>query len=165
MLLGTGIGAASASRLFEKRGIRGAGAAILGALLLLLLCFPAFPAFEQIESQAVRLGAIGLMLGGVGFVLGFAFPLGIATVAPTGEWAVQKMWAINGAASIAGSVLAAFIGLTLGSPFVIAAAFVCYAVAVIAGSVAEMKARGASSPGPELAVVAPARSGASAAAR
>ena len=75
------------------------------------------------------------------FVLGFAFPLGVAMAAPTGEWAVQKMWAINGAASIAGSVLAAFIGLTLGSPFVIAAALLCYAIAMIAGTVAEAKAR------------------------
>ena len=55
--------------------------------------------------------------------------------------AVQKMWAINGAASIAGSVLAAFIGLTLGSHFVIAAALLCYAIAMIAGTVAEAKAR------------------------
>jgi nucleoside permease NupC len=53
------------------------------------------------------------------------------------------MWAINGAASIAGSVLAAVIGITLGSQFVIAAALLCYAVAVIAGSVAEVKARDA----------------------
>jgi hypothetical protein len=143
MLLGTGIGAASASKLFAKRGIRAAGAAILVVLVTLLVCFPAFPAFEQIESQAVRLGAVGLMLGGVGFVLGFAFPLGVVMVAPTGEWAVQKMWAINGAASIAGSVLAAVIGITLGSQFVIAAALLCYAVAVFAGSVAEAKARGA----------------------
>jgi hypothetical protein len=143
MLLGTGIGAASTSKLFAKRGIRAAGAAILVVLVGLLVCFPAFPAFEQIESQAVRLGAVGLMLGGVGFVLGFAFPLGVIMVAPTGEWAVQKMWAINGAASIAGSVLAAGIGITLGSQFVIAAALLCYAIAVVAGSVAEAKARGA----------------------
>ena len=143
MLLGTGIGAAWASKLFAKRGIRGAGAAILVVLVALLLFFPAFPAFEQIESQAVRLGAVGLLLGGVGFVLGFAFPLGVVMVAPTGEWAVQKMWAINGAASIAGSVLAAVIGITLGSQFVIAAALLCYAVAVIAGSIAEVKARDA----------------------
>ncbi len=142
MLLGTGIGAASASKLFATRGVRAAGAVILVVLIALLFSFPAFPAFEQIESQAVRLGAIGAMLGGVGFVLGFAFPLGVVMVAPTGEWAVQKMWAINGAASIAGSVLAAVIGITLGSQFVIAAALLCYAVAIIAGSVAEAKTRG-----------------------
>ena len=162
MLLGTGIGAAWASKLFAKRGIRAAGAAILVVLVALLVSFPAFPAFEQIESQAVRLGAIGAMLGGIGFVLGFAFPLGVVMVAPTGEWAVQKMWAINGAASIAGSVLAAVIGITLGSQFVIAAALLCYAIAIVAGSLAEAKARGASSLGPELAVVEPAQSGASA---
>ena len=142
MLLGTGIGAAWASKLFAKRGIRAAGAAILVVLVALLVCFPAFPAFEQIESQAVRLGAVGAMLGGIGFVLGFAFPLGVVMVAPTGEWAVQKMWAINGAASIAGSVLAAVIGITLGSQFVIAAALLCYAIAIVAGSLAEAKARG-----------------------
>jgi len=147
MLLGTGIGAALAPRLFAKRGIRAAGAAILAALLLLLLGFPHFPAFEQIQSQPVRLGAVGLMLGGVGFVLGFAFPLGVILAAPTGEWAVQKMWAINGAASIAGAILAAFIGITAGSRFVIGAAVLCYAVAAIAGGIAEAKARASDTQG------------------
>ena len=80
------------------------------------------------------------------FVLGFAFPLGVAMAAPTGEWAVQKMWAINGAASIAGSALAAFIGLSLGSTAVLGAGFLAYAAATASGVFAT---RGVSSTPPE----------------
>lgn len=68
-----------------------------------------------------------------GFVLGFSFPIGVRLVGPTGQWAVQKMWAVNGAASIAGSALAAFIGITFGSRAVLAAGLAAYALAVACG--------------------------------
>jgi len=84
---------------------------IVGTLVALRLGFPAAYLLEGIPSMMGRMMLIGLVLAVVGFVLGCAFPLGVRMVAPTGEWAVQKMWAINGAASIAASVLAAFIGL------------------------------------------------------
>jgi hypothetical protein len=140
MLLGTGIGAAASERLFPSGSLARAGSAILGTLVLLAAVLPALPAIDQIGSAALRTVLVGLIVGAVGFALGLAFPLGVRRVAPTGEWAVQKMWAINGAASIAGSVLAAFVGLVAGSWFVLLAGIGCYAVAVAAGIAGERRA-------------------------
>ena len=137
MLLGTGIGSAASERLFPSGSIVRAGSAILGTLVLLAAILPALPAIDQIGSAALRTAIVGLVVGAVGFALGLAFPLGVRRVAPTGEWAVQKMWAINGAASIAGSVLAAFVGLTAGSGVVLLVGIGFYALAVAAGALAE----------------------------
>jgi hypothetical protein len=141
MLLGTGLGSAASEHLFPTGSVARAGSAILAALVVLLAALPAFPLLERVGSEWLRLGAVGAIVGAVGFALGFAFPLGVRIVAPTGEWAVQKMWAINGAASIAGSVLAAFLGITLGSWWVLAAGLFCYTAAVAAGVTAERAAR------------------------
>jgi hypothetical protein len=47
------------------------------------------------------------------------------------------MWAVNGAASVAGSALAAFIGLTAGSTVVLAVGAAFYALATAAAWLAE----------------------------
>jgi hypothetical protein len=86
------------------------------------------------DWPAARIVLVGGVLAAVGFVLGSAFPLGVRQVAPTGEWAIQKMWAINGAASIAASVLAAVIGLAWGSGAVLTAGILAYALA-LAGAI------------------------------
>ncbi len=150
MLLGTGIGSAVSERLFPTGRVRSAGLVILGALALLWLGLPLFPYFDWVTSFALRICLIGLMLGCVGCVLGFAFPLGVRIVAPTGEWAIQKMWAINGAASIAASVLAALVGLTMGTQMVLLFGLLSYAVAVVAGVIAQSVPAGAG--GPERAI-------------
>jgi len=132
MLLGTGCGAASSDRLFSSGDLRRCGLLIVGTLVALRLGFHAVYLLEGIPSTMGRMMLIGLVLGVVGFVLGCAFPLGVRMVAPTGEWAVQKMWAINGAASIAASVLAAFIGLVGGSAAVLTGGILAYVLATAA---------------------------------
>jgi hypothetical protein len=104
---------------------------IVGTLLILRLGFHAVPVLEQMSSTVVQLGIVSAILFATGFVLGFAFPLGVRAVAPTGEWATQKMWAINGAASIAASVLAALIGLIEGSGAVLTAGILAYVLALV----------------------------------
>ncbi|HEX4476495.1 MAG TPA: hypothetical protein VH142_15515, partial [Polyangiaceae bacterium] len=89
---------------------------------------------------------VGLVVSAAGFALGLAFPLGVRRVAVTGERAVQKMWALNGAASIAASVLAAVLGLSFGSTAVLGAAFLAYAVATVAGVMADRVAPGVIAP-------------------
>lgn len=137
MLLGTGVGAAISGRLFSTGDLRRVAGVIVGVLALLWLAIPLFPSFESIGSYSLRLASISAMLVIVGCVLGFAFPVGVRQVAPTGEWAVQKMWAINGAASIAASVLAAVVGLTMGTRNVLLFGVLAYVVAGIAGIVAQ----------------------------
>jgi hypothetical protein len=133
MLLGTGLGSAMSSRLFPSGSIGRAGSAIIVTLIFLAFALVGLRFLEQVGPATVRLGLIAALVGGIGVVLGFAFPLGVRVVAPTGEWAVQKMWAINGAASIAGTVLAALAGITLGSRWVLIAGIAAYALAVVAG--------------------------------
>jgi hypothetical protein len=131
MLLGTGCGAAATERLFPSGNLRRAMLMVVGALVVLRLAFYAVPVLEQMSSTTAQLTLVGVILFATGFVLGCAFPLGVRAVAPTGEWAIQKMWAINGAASIAASVLAAVIGLIWGSGAVLSAGVLAYVVALI----------------------------------
>lgn len=139
MLLGSGAGSVLSERFFPRGDFGRAFAAILGVLGLSLVLLR-FAAHLEDVSVTVRLVIVAIVVAVVGFVLGFAFPLGVRRVASTGEWATQKMWAINGAASIAGSVLAALIGLTLGSAGVLATGMAAYGLAAFGGI---MAARGA----------------------
>jgi len=130
MLLGTGCGAAATERLFPSGNLRRAMLMVVSGLVVLRLGFYAVPVLERMPSTTAQLALVGMILFATGFVLGCAFPLGVRAVAPTGEWAIQKMWAINGAASIAASVLAAVIGLIWGSGAVLTAGILAYALAL-----------------------------------
>jgi spermidine synthase len=130
MLLGTGWGAASSDRLFPSGDLRRCGLWIVGTLVVLRLGFSGVGLLERVPSMMGRVVLMGVVLAAVGFVLGCAFPLGVRAVAPTGEWAVQKMWAINGAASIAASVFAAVIGLVAGSGAVLTTGVLAYGLAL-----------------------------------
>src|SRR5207249_6957745 len=88
--------------------------------------FNAVSLLEQMDSPIGRVLIVGGVVAAVGFILGCALPLGVRQVALTGEWAIQKMWAINDAASIAASVLAAVIGLGWGSGAVVTSGILAY---------------------------------------
>ena len=132
MLLGTGAGAACSERIFPGGNLRRCIGAIVVGLVVLRVGLAAVPFLERVGSASVRIAIVSLVLAAVGFILGCAFPLGVRAVAPTGEWAIQKMWAINGAASIAASVLAAVIGLAWGSGAVLTGGIVAYGLALAA---------------------------------
>ena len=133
MLLGTGLGSALSSRLFPDGSQRRAWMLIVAAMLVLYLAFPGIGLLERVGSSLVRATLTGALLGVCGFVLGCAFPIGVRIVGQTGEWAVQKMWAVNGAASIASSALAAMIGISFGSRAVIFAGVLAYVLMAVAG--------------------------------
>lgn len=141
MLLGTGVGAFFSRRFFPDGKVQRAWGWILGGLALLSVLFSSLDRLESIGSGFGRALVAGLLLGAVGFLLGFAFPIGVRIVGTTGEWAVQKMWAVNGAAAIAASALSALIGISLGSRAVILAGFVCYAIMAAAGLAALRRQR------------------------
>lgn len=137
MLLGTGLGSAASATLFPTGRVRGAAMGIVGTLAVLSVGLPWFSYFESTPSFAVRVVLVGTLVAVVGAVLGVAFPLGVRRVARTGESAVQRMWAINGAASIAATVVAALVGLTLGTQMVLVVGALAYVVAGVAGTAAE----------------------------
>jgi hypothetical protein len=105
-------------------------------LAVLLVCWAAGGSVSRLHAVAstfIRAAIAGAVFFGVGVVLGFCFPIGVRLIGKTGEWAVQKAWAINGAASVAGSAVAAVIGVSFGASVQLATAVVCYLLALLVG--------------------------------
>jgi hypothetical protein len=133
MLVGTGLGSFASERWVADARMPRAWAAILAIAGLLWAGYPLLAEIGRLDSGLLRAAATGAVLAVTGFALGFGFPLGVRLVGPTGQRAVQRMWAINGAASIAGTALAAALGVTAGSRGVLAAGALAYLLAVAAG--------------------------------
>jgi hypothetical protein len=132
MLLTTALGAALSRRVPPGRWRR-CWAAVFAGMALLALAFPAATLLGHIGSRGLRLAAAGCVPAFAGLLAGFAFPIGVRLVAPLGESVVQRMWAVNGAAGVAGTGAAALLGLTGGSRLVVAAGAGCYLVMLLAG--------------------------------
>lgn len=132
MLLSTGAGAALSNR-FPDRRVPLAWGLVLAVIGLIVVAFPLFAALDGVHGKVLRLVLAGLPPSMAGLVLGFCFPIGVRLVEAAGPSAVQRMWAINGAASVAGSGAAAFLSLLGGSRLVILAGLLCYAMVFLAG--------------------------------
>ncbi|MFN2119222.1 MAG: hypothetical protein ACK2T0_02375 [Anaerolineales bacterium] len=146
LLLFSGIG----SRLNQHIGL-------IWDLLLLAILLLALPyALQQLFALslglplAVRLGITGLALAPVGFLMGVPFPAGIRLLASSRETAplpvddegsVPWAWAVNGASSVVGSILAALLALTFGFSWVLRLGAVCYALAVVTAYVWIVRSR------------------------
>lgn len=133
LLLGTGLGAAVAPRLAPAGQEARAWFLLLAAVAVAALFLPGIVHINEVESSRVRHLLLVALLMFLGATLGAAFPIGVRMVAPHGSGVVQRMWAVNGAASIAGSALAALVGLAAGSQAVIFAGLACYAVGIACG--------------------------------
>jgi hypothetical protein len=133
LLLGTGVGAAIATRLAPAGYEARAWCLLLATVAAAALFLPGVEHINALEASGARHLVLVALLMLLGATLGTAFPIGVRMVAPHGPDVVQRMWAVNGAASIAGSALAALIGLAAGSQAVIFAGLVCYGLAVACG--------------------------------
>ncbi len=138
MLLGTGIGSALSRRFGIGNFLRAwmMNLAVLAALVILI---PYASLLDNFNSAFARFAAAAGIMGMTGLVMGFQFPLGIRLVASIGENSVQKMWAINGAASIAGSTLAALVGLGFGCKGVLLLGFTAYLLVTGCGMMAQRR--------------------------
>jgi hypothetical protein len=114
---------------------RGPGGASLAAMAAIALV-------DAIDQTLLRNVIVGGWLAIVGAVLGTACPVGVRLAAPAGPSTVEWMWAINGAASVAGPTLAALIGLARGSRAVLAAGLACYLLAALCGLAARRLRQG-----------------------
>jgi hypothetical protein len=107
----------------------------LAALVILLVILPALlPLIFELALGWVmpyRLGLTALLLAPVGFLMGTAFPGGIGRLLAPGEKArlVPWAWAVNGAASVIASVLAALLALSFGFSWVLRLGAFLYAAA------------------------------------
>jgi hypothetical protein len=127
LLIFSGVG----SRLSGRFSLR----VMLPLLFILLLGLPMI--LPQIFDLTlglpliVRLGLTILFLSPVGFLMGIPFPAGIRRLteiegqAPEIPW----VWAVNGAASVISSVVAALLALTFGFNWVLRLGALCYVIA------------------------------------
>ncbi len=116
---------------------RAALPACLAALVILLLILPGLlaPMFQLALGWEMpyRLGLTTLLLAPLGFLMGIAFPGGISRLLAPGEksWLVPWAWAVNGAASVIASVLAALLALSFGFSWVLRLGALLYAAACV----------------------------------
>jgi len=82
--------------------------------------------------DAARIAVAALLIAPLALCMGVPFPHGMIRLAGTREEAVPWAWAINGFASVVGSVLATLLAIHLGFAAVILLAVLCYAVACAA---------------------------------
>lgn len=67
-----------------------------------------------------------LLLAPLGLLMGMPFPLGMRLVAATNENLVPWAWAVNGCASVLGSILSVMLAQSLGFTVVLGIALVVY---------------------------------------
>jgi hypothetical protein len=92
-----------------------------------------------LKRVAVTVAVVALL----GVLMGAAFPAGLVRLTAGRPQAIAAAWAINGCASVVGSIVATLATLSAGFGWVLAAAGVCY---MLAGCVVAMSKRGARGP-------------------
>jgi len=107
------------SRMSERLPLRRALPLLAGMLALLPLLLPRLFALTLGLPLAFRLGLTVLVLAPCGFLMGIPFPAGIRSMThrlsrPASRLEIAWVWAINGAASVLASILAALLALTFG---------------------------------------------------
>jgi hypothetical protein len=138
LLLGAGIGSSVAARL-DPRTVKWLGLLVPGVLLVLnLTLFALFDATLGLPFF-VRILVSAAVLVPTGFLMGFPFPLGMAS------WSEEHkpwLWAINGAASVLASVfslaLSIEVGFTMATTFGIAFYLAAYLLLVYKGGLTTM---------------------------
>jgi len=81
-------------------------------------------------SEPVRILVAIAMVAPVGFVMGMPFPTGLRRVARLSPALVSWAWAVNGATSVLGSVLAVIVSMTAGFTASMMLGWLSYAVAL-----------------------------------
>jgi hypothetical protein len=127
LLVGAGIGASLADRIPERSRRLAAFLVpvVVGVSVTLLMLFARTTTGAPFAIRATLSIAI---LGVAGFAMGVPFPLGMSRFDDRDR---SWYWAINGATSVLGSVLALVIGLLTGFVVVLASAVGCYALAAL----------------------------------
>ena len=134
LLVFAGIGSATTGWYLEARD---RALPVLAALIVLLSFFYAFgldvvmAAFVG-EPLALRVGVTAIVLAPLGLGLGAFMPLGLATVSRSTRYSREYVawgWAINGVFSVAGSIAATMLSMSLGFRVVLWVAACMYVLA------------------------------------
>ncbi|GAB4346702.1 MAG: hypothetical protein Kow0099_28190 [Candidatus Abyssubacteria bacterium] len=104
----------------------------LGLMVLLLLFIWGAPHLVRTFIDFPLPARIGITLGvlmPIGFLLGVPFAYGIRLLNLTNPSIIPWAWAVNGCATVIGSILAAILSMTFGFNFVLVIAVVTYLLA------------------------------------
>ena len=137
LLIFTGVGALLSGRLKARPDmiVRVLAPTIVALGVLYLFVLPVITESLLTSGLAIRVMVAFLVLAPLGVTLGMFMPLGLGAVADLtdhGEEYVAWGWAVNGFASVIGSVLTTIIAMVFGFNVVLALSVVVYLVALAA---------------------------------
>lgn len=127
---------ASASGSLAAGRIRGSGSlvrvlfALCGALIVYAAVVPLVTLALAGAPAWARIAAAAATMAPVGFLMGMPFPTGLRLAGVEGERLVPWAWAVNGASSVLGSVLAVVFSMTFGFSTSFFIGVAAYAVAL-----------------------------------
>lgn len=147
ILLSSGIGSRTTDNVADgqvRYRVRNVILALIAVIALQMLLVPLLVPATQSWPFALRVALVVAIVFPAGFFMGQPFPLGTGWIGRRRPSVIPWLWAINGVASVIGSVLASVIGLAYGFRIVSLVGMVCYgfalALAVLAWSRAEQRA-------------------------
>jgi hypothetical protein len=125
LLLGAGTGS-WLTRNVEASHLPRSAVTLVLVMSIAILILPVWLAWGFQFSLAVRVVWLTIPLFGLGMFLGRLFPLGLRKLA---EAQIPWAWALNGSASVLGSILAVLFAMQIGFAAVLWIAVGCYALA------------------------------------
>ena len=130
LLIGGGLGSWLSGRIGVKSP-RWALIGVIGALVVWLLVWT--PISQQFLALPVagRIVIAGVCLLPLAFLIGMPFPLGLQQIAGAGGGQVALAWAVNGVATVVGTIGATALATLSGYQSVLIAGIVAYLIAVI----------------------------------
>lgn len=116
MLVSSGIGSLYSRRLagVSERSLMGALATVSLLVALLAVLIPPLTTTGAGWPLALKVLLTVLLIAPAGFVMGIAFPAGLAHLEERHKESVRWAWALNAAASVLGSAVAIFLAIHLG---------------------------------------------------
>ncbi len=140
LLIGAAIGSSVSARLRQDPDQAAAICAVAVPVLLVLLTWVASVTLAW--PLVARGGVAVVASAGLGIPLGAVFPKIVAQAGAADPRLVSWAWAINGAASVVGSILAVALTISVGFTIVGVVAATCYVVPVIAGRAHRLRSTG-----------------------
>ena len=128
LILSTGLGSLASGRFpLATAGRIAAWGALVGAYLIAAqFVLPQIFAMTTARPLAIRIAVSLAVVMPVGFLMGFAFPTGMALVERIDREPTPWFWGINGATGVLASVVAVMIGMAFGINVTMVLAGVCY---------------------------------------
>jgi hypothetical protein len=136
LLAFSGLGSALTARWTSERLTPYIAVACTAALAIILaqeVYWPWFLSHTLGMERSVRIALTVASLLPVGLLMGMPYPLGLRAISATYPDAVPWVWAVNGAASVLGSIVAFLLAMVAGFHFVLVMGGVCYVGALLSG--------------------------------